>query len=164
MTYVTKDSGVREEYDSGMRRDTQAGKPDFSLCLPLDVPYSDQMLTRWAALMTRGAEKYGARNWELASSGEEYERFKASAFRHFMQWYHGVDDGEDHAAAVFFNVTAAERIRPELRPLVKVDKECGFQEMSGGKFFRCCSCNLPVGHEGKHWTTAHGGGHLLHDI
>ena len=109
MEYITKDSGERQEYASGMKRDTQQGKPDFSLLLT-DLPYGEQMLTRWAALMGRGAEKYGRRNWQLAASEEELERFKASAFRHFMQWISGEID-EDHAAAVMFNINAAEYLK-----------------------------------------------------
>lgn len=105
--WVTKDSGERIAYPSGMRRDVDSGKPRFELLTPEGVPYEDLMLTRWANLMARGAEKYGDRNWELADSIEEYERFQASAFRHFMQWLTGEDD-EDHAAAVFFNIQAAE--------------------------------------------------------
>lgn len=109
MEYVTKDSGKRVEYDSGMRRDVQDGKPDFFLCLT-DLPYDQQLLTRWAALMERGASKYGRRNWQLAVSDEELERFKSSAFRHFMQWISGESD-EDHAAAVLFNINAAEYVK-----------------------------------------------------
>ena len=111
--FVTKDSGERAEFDSGMRRDTDAGKARFDLLVPEGLPYSEQLLTRFAALMGRGAEKYTARNWELANSEEEYARFKASAFRHFMQWYTGERD-EDHAAAVLFNLTAAETLRWKL--------------------------------------------------
>lgn len=113
--YQTKDSGKRQEYASGMRRDTQESKPDFSLLLT-DLPYDEQMLTRWAALMTRGADKYGRRNWQLANSHEELERFKSSAFRHFVQWISGEDD-EDHAAAVLFNIQAYEYTK------YKVDNE-----------------------------------------
>lgn len=112
MKYATKDSGKRQNYDSGMRRDVQEGKPDFYLCIT-DQPYSDQMLTRWAELMERGAVKYGRRNWQLADSEEELDRFKASAFRHFMQWVTGEDD-EDHAAAVFFNINAAEYVKSKI--------------------------------------------------
>lgn len=112
MKYTTKDSGKRQNYDSGMRRDIQEGKPDFFLCLT-DLPYGDQMLTRWAELMERGASKYGRRNWQLAASEEELERFKSSAFRHFMQWIAGETD-EDHAAAVFFNINAAEYVKHKL--------------------------------------------------
>jgi len=105
--FETKDSGKRVSYDSGMVRDVQDGKANFLLTMPKGVPYKDQMLTRFAELMTRGAEKYGERNWEVANSEAELERFKSSAFRHFIQWICGEDD-EDHAAAVMFNITAYE--------------------------------------------------------
>lgn len=105
--FVTKDSGERIEYDSGMRRDVVTGKPRFDLILADGIPYDEQLLTRWAALLGRGADKYGERNWERANSREELDRFRASAFRHFMQWYLGETD-EDHAAAVLFNVNAYE--------------------------------------------------------
>ena len=112
--FITKDSGQRQEYASGMRRDLQDGKPNFALITPLHVPFNEQMLTRWAALMERGAKKYGNRNWEKAGSVEELERFKASAFRHFMQWLCGANDGEDHAAAVYFNIQCAEYVERKI--------------------------------------------------
>jgi hypothetical protein len=104
--YETKDSGERAQFASGMQRDTQAGKPRFDLILPEGIPYEAQLLTRFAALMERGAAKYTERNWEKANSKEEVDRMKASGLRHFMQWYHGEVD-EDHAAAVLFNIMAA---------------------------------------------------------
>jgi len=104
MKYKTKDSGKRIDYASGMRRDLQDGKPDFYLCLA-PMPYEEQLLTRWAELMTRGAEKYGRDNWTLANSEEELERFKSSAFRHMVQALSGEDD-EDHFAGVLFNLNA----------------------------------------------------------
>ncbi len=107
--YETLDSGERAEYESGMIRDTQAGKPDFSLMFP-DLPYEEQPLTRFAMLMTRGAEKYGRRNWQMACSEEELERFKSSAFRHFIQWLTGEED-EDHMSAVMFNLVACEHTK-----------------------------------------------------
>lgn len=105
--YVTKDSGQRAEYESGMVRDTQAGKPRFDLIEPKGWPYEDQLVTRWAMLMARGAEKYNDRNWELGEGQEELDRAMASAERHLKQWKHGKTD-EDHAAAVCFNLNAAE--------------------------------------------------------
>lgn len=102
--FVVKDSGKREDFASGMRRDVEDGKPDYTLVR--DGP----MFERYAAHLTKGAEKYGRRNWQLASSQEEYERFMRSAARHFEQWLHG-DRDEDHAAAVFFNINAAEYVR-----------------------------------------------------
>lgn len=110
MTYETKDSGVREEYASGMVRDTQEGKARFDLLLPRGVPYANQMLTRFAELMARGAKKYGDRNWEKARGEEELERYHSSALRHLQQWVAGESD-EDHAAAVMFNVMAGETVR-----------------------------------------------------
>lgn len=101
--YETKDSGVRHDYASGMVRDTQQGKPRFALYLAEGMPYEDQFLTRIAALAGRGADKYGARNHELANSEDEVARFKESALRHMMQWLCGETD-EDHAAAVAFNL------------------------------------------------------------
>jgi len=109
--FITKDSGKRQEYKSGMKRDVQTGKPRYDLCIPKDMP--DNMLKRWAELMARGAEKYGIRNWELADSQEEADRFKASCFRHFMQWFSGETD-EDHAAACYYNIQAYEYVKGKL--------------------------------------------------
>lgn len=113
--FTTKDSGEHMEFSTGMKRDVTKNKPRFDLIAPLDLPFKDQMLTRWANLMARGAQKYDARNWEKSRTIEEYNRFKESAFRHFMQWYFEEKD-EDHAAAVFFNITGAEFII-DLKPI-----------------------------------------------
>lgn len=115
MEYETKDSGEREKFDSGMQRDTQEGKPRFDLIAPQALPFEAQMLTRWARLMARGAEKYNARNWEQATGQEELERFRASAFRHFLEWYFEADEDEDHAAAVFFNISGAEFVKNRMQ-------------------------------------------------
>lgn len=71
------------------------------------------LLTRLAELMARGAEKYNERNWEKGSGPEEYRRARSSAFRHFVQHLVG-DRDEDHAAAVVFNVRAAEYFQQKL--------------------------------------------------
>lgn len=105
--FETLDSGERKVFDSGMARDTNNGKARFDLLLPKGVRYEEQMLTRLAELMTRGAVKYGDRNWEQAESAEEMARFKESAFRHFIQWMSN-DSEEDHASAVIFNIIAYE--------------------------------------------------------
>lgn len=106
MDFETKDSGQREEFPSGMVRDTQDNKPRYDL---IDEP----MLTRWALLMMRGAIKYGEDNWRKADSQEELKRFQASGFRHFIQWIRG-DEDEDHAAAVFYNIAAYEATKRKL--------------------------------------------------
>lgn len=111
--YVTKDSGQRQEYASGMRRDVQQGKPRFDLIFPEGVAYDDQLLTRFAGLLERGAAKYGDNNWQLADSEEELKRFRASGLRHMIQWACGETD-EDHATAVIFNLMAYENTKRKM--------------------------------------------------
>ncbi len=107
MNFETKDSGERQEYSTGMMRDTSTNKARYDL---LDMP----MLARWADLMARGAEKYGAHNWKKAETQEELDRFRESAIRHFFQWFSGETD-EDHGAAVYFNIAGAEMVKAKLR-------------------------------------------------
>ena len=116
MEFTTKDSGQRQLYSTGMQRDVQDDKPAFDLIMPEAVPYEEQMLTRWAELMRRGANKYTDRNWELASTKEELDRFRASALRHCIQWFKGETD-EDHAAAVYFNIQGAEYVKRKMELL-----------------------------------------------
>lgn len=104
MSFEVKDSGDRMEFESGMVRDTSEGKADYSLV------YDGPMLDRWAEHLTKGAAKYSPRNWMLARSKEEAERFRRSAARHFRQWMAGETD-EDHAAAVFFNINGHEYVK-----------------------------------------------------
>lgn len=108
MTFKVKDSGQRQEFASGMVRDTSAGKTDYTLIL--DGP----MLERWAEHLTKGAGKYAPRNWLKAEGEAELARFRQSAFRHFLQWMRG-DTDEDHASAVFFNVNGAEFVKAKLK-------------------------------------------------
>jgi Domain of unknown function (DUF5664) len=105
--FVIKDSGQRAQFESGMVRDVATDKTNFALAL--DGP----MFVRWAVHLTKGAIKYAKRNWMKANGEAELERFKESAFRHFMQWYNGNVD-EDHAAAVFFNINGVEYVKDKL--------------------------------------------------
>lgn len=102
-----KDSGQRQSFESGMVRDVTEGKIDYSLII--DGP----MFDRWAIHLTNGAKKYDKRNWMKANGRVEYERFKESALRHFLQWFKGEVD-EDHAAAVYFNINGAEYTKTRL--------------------------------------------------
>jgi hypothetical protein len=121
--FQVKDSGARVGMASGMVRDATTGKsrPD----LVRDGP----MLQRWVAHLTKGAQKYEARNWMKASGQEEYLRFMESADRHYNIWYtwmfYGVNIedpanptheplAEDHAAAVFFNINGAEYVQERI--------------------------------------------------
>lgn len=107
LTFVTKDSGKREEFASGMVRDTQDDKPRYDL---LDRAF----LKRWAELMARGAKKYGENNWRQAEGEAELSRFKASALRHIFQWLDG-DITEDHGPAVAFNIAGAEMVKAKMK-------------------------------------------------
>lgn len=107
MKYQTKDSGKREEYASGMLRDTTEGKPRYDL-----IPH--EPLKRLAELYARGAIKYGDNNWQLANSEEELARFKASAARHFHQWMNDEQD-EDHGIGATWNIFAHETIKEKLQ-------------------------------------------------
>jgi hypothetical protein len=120
--FTTKDSGKRQEYPTGMRRDLQTGKPRYELCTPKDTTIEDNMLYRWAMLMERGAIKYGVRNWELSHTEEELERFKGSAFRHLIQWLNDWDLEEDHCAAVMFNLQAAEYCKRRIKEMKENEK------------------------------------------
>lgn len=108
VAFVTKDSGERKVFASGMQRDTTHGKLLWHL-----VTFGP-MLKRWIALLTRGAIKYDENNWMKANGQEELDRFKASACRHFFQWIYGLEPDEDHAAAIFFNVNGAEYVKERL--------------------------------------------------
>jgi hypothetical protein len=101
--FVTRDSGERKQFAGGGQRDTETGKIDYTL--GLDGP----MFKRYCALMTRGAQKYEARNWMKFKDEETLERAKRSLARHFMQYIAGELD-EDHAAAIIFNLNVIERV------------------------------------------------------
>lgn len=116
--FQIKDSGARQEFTSGMVRDTQTGKADFTRVL--DGP----MFDRWATHLTKGEAKYpdvapGVPNWTLASGEAELARFRKSAFRHFRQWLRG-DVDEDHAAATFFNINGAEYVKARMNAAGKI--------------------------------------------
>lgn len=97
MIYETKDSGTRQDYPTGARRDTSAGKPRYDL-----IP--ETSLLRLAELMARGAEKYGEHNWK---KGIPTDRYYESAYRHLISWRLNAEgDNEDHLAAVVFNIFA----------------------------------------------------------
>lgn len=92
---------------SGMVRSTTEDKVNYALVA--DGP----MLERWAVHMTKGCDKYEKRNWMKGDEGDS-ERFRESAFRHFMQWWHG-DEGEDHGAAIYFNINGFEYTKGKVK-------------------------------------------------
>lgn len=93
--FVTKDSGAREQWETGSRRDSREGKGRFDLISPV-------ALRRLAQLYERGAAKYGDRNWER---GQPLSRFLDSAERHLNDYLDG-DRSEDHIIACAWNCFA----------------------------------------------------------
>jgi len=96
------------ELGSGMRRDKEEGKLDYTLI------FDGPMVDRWATLLTNAVPTRGERNWMKAHTEEDYKRFRRSASRHFVQWLRGERD-EDHASSLFFNVNGAEHVGDQLR-------------------------------------------------
>ncbi len=91
-----KDSGERQEFDTGSQRDSREGKGRFDLISPI-------ALLRIAQHFENGAEKYGDRNWE---KGQPLSRYLDSAIRHIYAFLGGSRD-EDHLAAASWNTMAA---------------------------------------------------------
>lgn len=129
MVFGIKDSGKRQEFTSGMVRDTQDGKADIWRV------FIGPMLERWAIHVTKGAVKYpdvsaGEPNWTLAASSKELQRFRESAARHFFQWMRG-DTDEDHGAAVLFNINGAEFVKCRLEDMKKINDAVGSAQTNG---------------------------------
>lgn len=91
-TFVTVDSGKRDTFESGAKRDTQDEKPRYDL-IPI-IP-----LRRLADLYMRGAKKYGEHNYQ---KGIPFSRIYSSALRHLHEFAEGLTE-EDHLAAVVWN-------------------------------------------------------------
>lgn len=88
-----KDSGQRQEFATGSRRDTRDGKGRFDL-LPT------RAIREVAQHFEAGAKKYGDRNWEL---GQPLSRYLDSGLRHAFAALEGQED-ENHAAAAAWNL------------------------------------------------------------
>lgn len=106
---MLKDSGKREEFATGSRRDTRDGKGRFDL-LPA------RALRRLAVHFERGGRKYGDRNWER---GQPVSRYMDSGLRHAFEFLAGKTD-EDHLIAAAWNLLCAcdtqERVKEGLLP------------------------------------------------
>lgn len=87
-----KDSGAREDMETGSRRDTQVGKSRPDLMNPL-------VLRRLGMHFANGCDKYGEKNFEL---GQKSSRYRASLGRHLLDYDEGLKD-EDHLAAIIWN-------------------------------------------------------------
>lgn len=90
-----KDSGKRQTFDTGAKRDIQTGKGRYDLMSPI-------VNRRLAIIFEKGASKYDARNWE---KGMPLGRFIDSAKRHLDQFIEGHRD-EDHLGQAIWNLCA----------------------------------------------------------
>jgi len=116
--FVVKDSGERQEFESGMVRDTQEDKPRPDLISPF---FEDRL----GMHLARGAKKYAERNWE---KGAKFSRFVASLKRHYTAYLRG-DKDEDHLSAMAFNIMCIvhfeELGRSDLDDLPRYEKRVG---------------------------------------
>lgn len=112
--YFVRDSGSKAQYEDGMQRDDPKGKPKFRLMWPKGVPYEEQLIYRVAMHYMHGGEKYGDRNWEKSCTGESLAAHEEALARHFHKFLEGVEDGEDHAAAVVWGINAVLLTRRNL--------------------------------------------------
>lgn len=90
-----EDSGKRQEFDTGARRDTDENKPRYSLVPP-------RVLRRIVMIFTLGAVKYGDHNYQ---KGMPYSRYLDSAGRHIEEYKDGLTN-EDHLAQACWNIMA----------------------------------------------------------
>lgn len=90
-----KDSGERQEFDTGAKRDVQSGKGRYDLLPPAAV-------FALARVFEEGAKKYSARNFE---KGMPLSRFIDSLLRHIFKHLEGHRD-EPHMAQAAWNAMA----------------------------------------------------------
>jgi hypothetical protein len=84
-----------------MMREDKSTKVNYDLLLPLNIPYDKTYLYLAAKNISDGAKVHGERNWEKGDI-TNLASFRASLFRHTMQFLSGETD-ENHAGAMFFN-------------------------------------------------------------
>ena len=88
-----KDSGKRDEFETGAVRDLGDMKGAYELISPI-------FLKRLALHLEKGANKYSPRNWE---QGMPLGRTFQSLIRHTYQYIEGCRD-EDHLGAIACNI------------------------------------------------------------
>jgi hypothetical protein len=96
MTELFKDSGTRQEWDTGAHRDMVADKGRFDL-LPFNA------VQEAAVVFERGGLKYEDRNWER---GIPVWSFLSAGARHLHKAISGVDD-EPHLSMALWNIMCA---------------------------------------------------------
>lgn len=94
-SFIVKDSGERETFDTGARRDIRSGKGRFDLINPF-------FLKRLALVLEAGATKYGDNNY---LKGMPIKRYLDSCLRHINCYQEG-DREEDHLVQAAWNIMA----------------------------------------------------------
>lgn len=94
-SFVVKDSGEREVFDTGARRDVRSGKGRFDLI-------HFEFLKRLALVCEAGGIKYGDNNY---LKGMPIHRYLDSALRHINNYRSGMRD-EDHIVQAAWNLMA----------------------------------------------------------
>lgn len=122
--YDLKDSGNRQTFETGSRRDTNDGKPRFDL---ISIP----ALERVAEVCRKGAQKYGAQNWRL---GQPVSRYYESGLRHLMQWAQGQND-EDHLAQAVWNLMAIMQVEYDVADELLYEELLDHERYDREKFF-----------------------------
>jgi hypothetical protein len=92
---VVKDSGERQQFNTGSQRDTRNGKGRYDLLMP-------HAIYLVARQLEEGALKYDERNWE---KGQPLSRYMDSALRHLFKHLEGYRD-ERHEVAAAWNILA----------------------------------------------------------
>lgn len=115
--YVSQGEGHRE---------SQEDKPRFDLVISPNVAYEDQLWTRYAVWLGKGAAKYGEGNMRQLEGREAEQHAIAAAFRHLHKVALEEND-EDHTAAVIANLdiindVRAKRDRETIDATKKVDE------------------------------------------
>lgn len=90
-----KDSGDRQEFETGAKRDRQQGKGRYDLISPF-------FIFSLARTLEEGAIKYNDRNWE---KGMPLSRYIDSALRHIFKHLEGQRD-EPHMSQAVWNIMA----------------------------------------------------------
>jgi hypothetical protein len=99
-----KDSGKREQFDTGAVREPNLDRGRYDLISPI-------ALRALAIHYERGATKYSERNWE---KGLPLSRHLNSALRHLQDFLDG-DTSEDHLSACSWNCFCIIHIREKIK-------------------------------------------------
>ena len=106
--FDVKDTGQREQFNTGSKRDT-GDKERFDFISFIGM-------WRLSIHLAKGAKKYGDHNWE---KGMPASQMINHAIRHIYLWLQG-DDTEDHLSHSTFNLMAVVHFEETMESMVDV--------------------------------------------